>query len=66
MAEITSDSPLEKRFITTQGPSLSIRMVASGASEVYGFMAEIVTTPISAIGFSKKQFFSLAILNSYL
>ncbi|XP_054261454.1 protein bark beetle-like isoform X2 [Macrosteles quadrilineatus] len=53
VAEITSDSPLEKRFLTTKGPSLSVRVVASGASETYGFMAEIVTTPISAIGFNR-------------
>ncbi|KAG8303023.1 hypothetical protein J6590_018486 [Homalodisca vitripennis] len=53
VAEITADSPLEKRFVTTRGPSLSIRVVASGASESYGFIAEIVTTPISAIGFNR-------------
>lgn len=53
VAELRHDSPLEKRFLTTRGPSLSIRVVASGASESYGFIAEVVTTPISAIGFSK-------------
>lgn len=53
VAELRHDSPLEKRFLTTRGPSLSVRVVASGASESYGFIAEVVTTPISAIGFSK-------------
>ena len=51
-AHITSDAHLEKRFITTFSPSLSIKMTASGASEMHGFIAEIITLPISAIGFS--------------
>lgn len=53
VARINNKSGLEKKFITTRSPSLSIKMVTSGASENYGFIAEIVTLPISAIGFSK-------------
>jgi hypothetical protein len=36
---------------------MSIRLVASAASESYGFVAEIVTLPISALGFSELHSF---------
>jgi len=45
----------EKRLFRTQSSSLSIRFFANGASNVHGFIAEIVTLPISAIGFSKQS-----------
>lgn len=44
-----------RKFVTSRSPSLSIRLVASAASQSYGFLAEIVTLPISAIGFSKSN-----------
>lgn len=53
LATINSRSGTEKKFITTKTISLSMKMVTSGASENYGFIAEIVTLPISAIGFNR-------------
>lgn len=53
VARVNNKSGLEKKFITTRSPSLSIKMVTSGAAENYGFIAEIVTLPISAIGFNR-------------
>jgi len=53
---IEAGSPLEKKLIRTTGPHLSVRLFAKGASSVHGFVAEIVTLPISAIGFSKLFF----------
>ncbi|XP_012276535.1 protein bark beetle isoform X2 [Orussus abietinus] len=47
------DSPYEKKLFKTQGPSLSVRLFANGASNVHGFIAEVVTLPISAIGFNR-------------
>ncbi|KAJ4447016.1 hypothetical protein ANN_09004 [Periplaneta americana] len=41
----------ERRLFRTRGPSLSVKLFATGASNVHGFIAEIVTLPISAIGF---------------
>lgn len=49
------NSPYEKRLFRTRGPSLSVRLFANGASNVHGFVAEIVTLPISAIGFSEYK-----------
>lgn len=43
----------EKKFYKSTWQGLSVRLFASGASGSYGFVAEIVTLPISAIGFSK-------------
>jgi len=57
------NTPDEKKFFKTQEPSLSIRFFASGASSVHGFIAEIVTLPISAIGFS-TSFLIFKITNS--
>ncbi|XP_070163334.1 protein bark beetle [Polyergus mexicanus] len=47
------NAPDEKKFFRTQTPSLSVRFFANGASSVHGFIAEIVTLPISAIGFNR-------------
>lgn len=46
----------EKTFFRTNGPSLSVRLFSNGASSVHGFIAEIVTLPISAIGFSEYKY----------
>ncbi|KAL0266608.1 UNVERIFIED_CONTAM: hypothetical protein PYX00_009105 [Menopon gallinae] len=53
IANIHVGSGLEKKLIRTTGPSLSVKLFANGASGVYGFIAEVVTLPISAIGFNR-------------
>uniref|UniRef100_T1GGG9 SRCR domain-containing protein n=1 Tax=Megaselia scalaris TaxID=36166 RepID=T1GGG9_MEGSC len=40
-------------FFKTRGPILSVRLIASGASSNHGFFAEVVTVPISSIGFNR-------------
>ncbi|XP_011334038.1 protein bark beetle isoform X2 [Ooceraea biroi] len=47
------NTPDEKRLFRTQSSSISVRFFANGASNVHGFIAEIVTLPISAIGFNR-------------
>ncbi|GLH02202.1 LOW QUALITY PROTEIN: Protein bark beetle [Gryllus bimaculatus] len=44
---------MEKRLFRSILPSLSIKLFANGASEMHGFIAEVVTLPISAIGFNR-------------
>jgi hypothetical protein len=53
IANIEVGSHNERRLFRTKGPSLSVKLFATGASSYHGFVAEIVTLPISAIGFSK-------------
>jgi len=53
IAKIEFGSHNERRLFRTKGPSLSVKLFATGASSYHGFIAEIVTLPISAIGFSK-------------
>ncbi|XP_025830817.1 protein bark beetle [Agrilus planipennis] len=53
IARISMDGSQEKTFFTTKNPSLSIKLFAKGASSNFGFIAEIVTLPISAIGFNR-------------
>jgi hypothetical protein len=50
---IESRSDNEKRLFKTFEPILSVRLIASGAPARHGFIAEVVTLPISAIRFSK-------------
>lgn len=50
---IEADGSNDKKLFRTTGPILSVRMVASGAPATHGFFAEIVTLPVSAIGFSE-------------
>ncbi|XP_044255606.1 protein bark beetle isoform X2 [Tribolium madens] len=50
---ITMSSHNEKRLVRTKLPSLSIKLFANGASSNHGFIAEVVTLPISAIGFNR-------------
>lgn len=54
IGHLEADSVDEKKLFKTQGPSLSVSLFANGASNVHGFIAEVVTLPISAIGFSKE------------
>ncbi|XP_071445359.1 protein bark beetle [Hetaerina americana] len=53
LSKINVGSKNEKRFFQTSGPSLSIKLFANGASSRHGFIAEVVTLPISAIGFNR-------------
>ncbi|XP_076766657.1 C-type lectin domain-containing protein bark beetle [Xylocopa sonorina] len=53
IGHLEANSIDEKKFFKTQGPSLSIRLFANGASNTHGFIAEVVTLPISAIGFNR-------------
>ncbi|XP_013178489.1 PREDICTED: uncharacterized protein LOC106125730 isoform X1 [Papilio xuthus] len=46
-------SPDEKKLFRTEGASLSVKLFANGASSVHGFIAEVVTLPISAIGLNR-------------
>lgn len=50
---IEAESENDKDLFRTRSPILSVRLVASGAPATHGFFAEVVTLPISAIGFSK-------------
>lgn len=59
---VQADSGNEKNLFQTRGPILSVRLIASGAPSKHGFFAEVVTLPISAIGFSKSFFFFLFFL----
>ncbi|KAI8422542.1 hypothetical protein MSG28_006346 [Choristoneura fumiferana] len=47
---LENGSPDEKKLFRTTGASLSVKLFANGASSVHGFIAEIVTLPISSIG----------------
>lgn len=53
IGRITMDSKDEKKMFQTKEPRLSVKLFANGASSDHGFIAEIVTLPISAIVFSK-------------
>ncbi|GBO98348.1 Protein bark beetle [Eumeta japonica] len=50
---LENGSPNEKKLFRTEGASLSVKLFANGASSVHGFIAEIVTLPISSIGFNR-------------
>lgn len=50
---VQAQSPNERVLFKTFEPILSVRLIASGAPARHGFIAEIVTLPISAIGFSE-------------
>ncbi|KAF7992731.1 hypothetical protein HCN44_005075 [Aphidius gifuensis] len=53
IGQLKFNSKDEKKLFKTDGPSLSVKLFANGASGIYGFIAEIVTLPISAIGFNR-------------
>ncbi|XP_017774038.1 PREDICTED: protein bark beetle isoform X2 [Nicrophorus vespilloides] len=53
ITQITTNSHNEKRMFKSKGSSLSIKFFANGASSNHGFIAEVVTLPISAIGFNR-------------
>lgn len=49
VANIQIGSMEEKRLFKTKEPSLSVKLFANGASANHGFIAEIVTLPISIV-----------------
>lgn len=53
IGSVFAQSSNERHLFKTFEPILSVRLIASGAPARHGFIAEIVTLPISAIGFSK-------------
>ena len=55
LATVTSETTgpaMENRLYRTKKPSLSLKIHSSGAGGSYGFIAEIITLPVAAIGFS--------------
>ncbi|XP_060803589.1 protein bark beetle [Amyelois transitella] len=50
---LENGSPEEKNLFKTRSASLSVKLFANGAASVHGFIAEVVTLPISAIGFNR-------------
>ncbi|XP_030745583.1 protein bark beetle isoform X2 [Sitophilus oryzae] len=53
LSTITMTSGNSKRLYRSQYPSLSVKLFANGASSDHGFIAEVVTLPISTIAFSR-------------
>lgn len=51
--KVTMTSGNEKKLFKSSLPSLSVKLFANGASSSHGFIAEVVTLPISAIGFNR-------------
>ena len=54
VAQITSATTgpaMENRLYRTKKPSLSLKTHSSGAGSAYGFIAEVITLPVAAIGF---------------
>lgn len=52
-AEVHARSDNHMRFFKTAGTSLSVELHATGASGELGFVAEVVTLPISNLGISE-------------
>ncbi|XP_033235622.1 protein bark beetle isoform X2 [Drosophila pseudoobscura] len=50
LGKIESDTGNQRSFFKTKGPTMSLQLVASGAPETHGFIAEVVTVPISTLG----------------
>ncbi|ALC38872.1 CG3921 [Drosophila busckii] len=50
LGKIEWDTNNQRSFFKTKGPTLSLQLVASGAPETHGFIAEVVTVPISTLG----------------
>ncbi|XP_048517043.1 protein bark beetle isoform X2 [Dendroctonus ponderosae] len=50
---VTMTSTNQKKLFRSRLPSLSVKLFANGASSDHGFIAEVVTLPISAIAFSR-------------
>ena len=57
VAKITSATTgpaMENRLYRTKKPSLSLKTHSSGAGSAYGFIAEVITLPVAAIGFGNS------------
>ena len=61
IVELNSTSTYSNHFIKTQGTRLSVQLHATGASGNHGFVAEIVTLPVSTIGIGLLLIFSFVI-----
>lgn len=53
IAQLEANSPKQRQLFKTKSHSLSVRLVAGGGGGSFGFFAEIVSLPVSVIGFSK-------------
>ena len=53
MARLSAGSADGSVFRVTRQTSLSVQLHASGAGSRHGFIAEVVTLPVSSIGFSE-------------
>ncbi|KAF2901827.1 hypothetical protein ILUMI_04359, partial [Ignelater luminosus] len=53
IGKITMDTKNANQMFRTREASLSVKLFAKGASSNHGFIAEVVTLPISAIGFNR-------------
>lgn len=60
-AEVHARSDNHMRFFKTAGTSLSVELHATGASGDLGFVAEVVTLPISNLGISECLFSVLSL-----
>lgn len=69
-AEIHMNSNNLMKFFKTEGTSISVELHATGASGDLGFVAEVVTLPISNLGISRCHEFvfnmSMGIIMCYL
>ncbi|KAK4322844.1 hypothetical protein Pmani_006428 [Petrolisthes manimaculis] len=54
LAEIHARSDNHMRFFKTQGTSLSVEVHTTGASGKLGFLAEVVTLPVSDLGINRN------------
>ena len=61
LAEIVHGNKNDTSFYTTSGPSLSMKLHASAGSGYLGFIAEVVTLPVSTFIIGKKQEMSLIV-----
>lgn len=56
LAVIHARSDNHMRFFKTHGTSLSVEVHTTGASSTLGFLAEVVTLPVSDLGISEFLF----------
>ncbi|KAB7501563.1 Protein bark beetle [Armadillidium nasatum] len=53
ISTLDASTVFDTRFFKTKGTRLSVQLHATGASGYYGFVAEVVTLPISTIGLDR-------------
>ena len=49
----TTGPGMDNQLYRTKKPSLSLKFHSSGADGLYGFIAEVITLPVAAIGFGQ-------------